>query len=233
MATKKKAAKKSTASKKASPKKKSSKFQTTDFQQSLVTSSSEESFAHEEEIQPSMPPVYTSSSQASQGSKDEDSSSSMLKYLVLAALILVGVIAYSVFSKKESYKPEKTESSIQEAEKKSPSKALTEKAEGSKSVAPERSKETVSSGFQGFAISRIVEGKTYAEAVEYCKSIGLRLPSGEEMKKVPQSDVPSELQKAVIWVGDSVSGRNLRYVFETNKNLYTDPKTKLKVLCKE
>lgn len=233
MATKKSnpAKKKQAAKKKTAAKKKSTKIQEKPIvQDELEVKESESTPSYQEdEIQPSMPPVYTSQSQ------QETGSNSLLRYVIIAALVLVGVVAYTMFSKKqEPYKPQvATTPSPAMSEPKETAKpdAKQEKAEGEKAEEKPKVEEPKASALPGYATDKLAENKSFQEAGQYCKSLGYKLPSAAELRKVSQ--FPDSLKNSEIWTADQTDAtRALRFVINTKKALYTDKNTKLKVLCK-
>lgn len=228
MATKKSspAKKKQAAKKKTAAKKKSTNVTKTPVvQDELENKSVEETPTYqEEEIQPSMPPVYTSQSQ------QETGSNSLLRYIILAALILVGVVAYTIFSKKqEPYKPEPKSSEAKPAKPIEPPQPKKEEvAEKTEEPKPQ---ETSTPVLAGYAVGQLAENKSFAEASQYCKSLGYKLPKAAELRKIEK--FPDSLKNAELWTADVTNAKEaLRFNVNAKKALYTDKNTKLSVLCK-
>ncbi|MCC5814608.1 MAG: hypothetical protein JJT78_07625 [Leptospira sp.] len=255
MATKKKVTpKKSAPSKKAAPKKNSAakKKSAPKKQQKIQTKSIETTSSfneiEEEESNPTLPPVYTPTG-SNEPDTEEESSSPMLKYLIISAIVLVGIIAYSMMKKKDTAtvpsekleETKQTDSAKVEETSKSPETSSEETKEDGSKPASDVAKDsetpktdtTTAPALKGYAVAQMVSGKTFAEAGEHCKSISMSLPNADQLRAIKPSDVPSELKNSTVWTSNVVGSRNLKFVFSTGKALYASAGDKFQVLCKE
>jgi hypothetical protein len=239
MATKKKVTpKKSAPSKKAAPKKKSAaKKKSAPKNQQIIQSKSLETSSsfndvEEEESNPTFPPVYTPTG-SNELEKEEESSSPMLKYLIIAAIFLVGIIAYSMMKKKDTTAPpeklEETKASTPtESKVEVKDEATQPTVDAVKEPEPTKTDSATAPALKGYAVAQMVADKTFAEANEHCNSISMSLPSASDLRAIKSEAIPKELKSSVVWTKEQ-----LRFLFSTGKALNIKAGDKFQVLCKE
>lgn len=265
MATKKKvtAKKKSAPKKKVAPKKKAAKKKSIPKTEEVVRNEPveiEEIDRQEEENEPTLPPVYTPSSTnpAEPESQEEEPGSPLFKYLIIAAVLLLGIVIYSVMKKgdnpagpdsgsekeevqdkKETDSPKSNES---EDKKKDSDKSSTDsskdepvadKKDVSKEPEAEKKLEKAPEALKGFAVAQMASNKTYDEAMEHCKSINMKVPTPDELRKTKGKKIPEDFQKTVVWTSYSAGATNLKFLFSNGKALKAKKSEKYDVLCKE
>lgn len=214
--TKKVATKKKIAAKKKSVPKQKVNIQDTVREESIVR--------FEEESAPS--PMYTPSS--SSNSFEEKSGSPMLKYIIAAGVVLVALIAYSVMNGKKG--DTTTSEKLQVTEESADSKKAETPAPEAKKEEPAKTDSTQISGIlKGFAVTMMASDKTFAEALDHCKAISMKVPTADQLRAVVKNEtVPTELESSVVWTSEK-----LRFLFSSGKALNVSPTEKLSVLCKE
>jgi hypothetical protein len=226
------AKKKATAKKKAAPKKKVASKKASSPKTKKPVKVQEQVVERELDFQqedsndysPSYTPSTTPEKSGSEGGN------SVFRFLIIAAIILVAVIAYTQFFSNGSKESGEKLSESKPATPTQPIAKPVESVPAESEKAPEP-KSTSSGSLSGFASDKIADGKTYAEAAEYCKGQSLSLPSTVDLKKLTESDTASLGKNLVVWT--NTSGLALKYSFSTGKGLKADPAEKLSVLCKE
>lgn len=215
MATKKTA--KSKAVKKSAPQKKSPAKKNTSIKKSPVSAQREvidrdlESSNGESSI-----PNYNPSVNEE---KEEKSGNPIFRFLIIAGLILIALIVYSQFASKS-----KTSETTVETQEKAPAKA-------EEAVVEKPSAVKLKSG--EFNLENIAKGKSLEEAMDYCKSLSLTLPSSAELKTFKStlgSSIPKELEGTDFWT--NTAGMALKFNFASGKGIKASASDKNSVVCK-
>lgn len=245
--------KKVTAKKSASPKKKAAKKKSVTKNEVFIQDEElvmDEQTEREEET-PSYPEIVEprqshASEPVDSGNSEDTPPNPMLKYVIVAGLILALLIGFSMLKKKDTGAGEPTSKAsaekvepVAEPKKEEPAQPVVEgKKEGAteevKKVAdPVAEKTAAPVVLKGYAVTQMVSGKNFAEAKDHCRALGMKLPLAEQLKAANKGAGSGELSNAVVWTGDVVGGKNLKFTFSTNKAQYTTATEKFQVLCKE